>query len=218
MKRLGLLIPSSNVVLEPLAAKRTDIQVHVTRLGVLTVKLDPVSQAQFAMDTHVAAAKLLHDAKVDGIVWGGTSASWLGVAHDEAFVARVEAETGIPTTTTVLEINRQLRTMGAKRIGLVTPYTSDVAQRINQNYETLGFEIGAWRADGGDLSNDFAKISEDIIEGMIRDVAQEKVDAIVIMCTNVAGARIASNMTEILRVPVLDSAIATLNLPASFWK
>jgi hypothetical protein len=39
--------------------------------------------------------------------------------------------------------------MGAKRIGLVTPDTSGVTQRINQIYETLGFEIEAWRADGG---------------------------------------------------------------------
>ena len=216
--RLGLLIPSSNVVLEPLAAQRTDYQVHVTRLGVWDVKLDAASRAQFAMDTQVAAAKLLQDAKVDGIVWGGTSASWLGMVHDETFVHRVEAETGIPTTTCVLEINHQLNTLGAKRIGLVTPYTDDVAQQINRNYETLGFEIAAWRADGGDVSNDFAKISEGVIEAMVREVAEQGVDAIVIMCTNLAGARLAERLTSNLAIPVIDSAQATLSLRRSFGR
>ncbi|MFB0930675.1 MAG: Asp/Glu/hydantoin racemase, partial [Ascidiaceihabitans sp.] len=115
--RLGLLIPSSNVVLEPLAvrlqAKRPEVSVHVSRLGVIDVQLDATSRAQFEMDAQVAAAKLLCDAKVDQITWGGTSASWLGVAHDEAFVQRVTHETGVPATTCVLDINRRLRKLGA---------------------------------------------------------------------------------------------------------
>ena len=64
--RLGLLIPSSNVVLEPLAVQlqsiRPDLHVHVSRLGVIDVQLDAASRAQFEMDAHVAAAKLLCDA------------------------------------------------------------------------------------------------------------------------------------------------------------
>ncbi|MBN9673749.1 aspartate/glutamate racemase family protein [Roseibium aggregatum] len=212
MRRLGLLIPSSNVVLEPLAVKRSDLQVHVTRLGVLDVKLDADSLAQFAMDKQVAAAKLLCDAKVEAIVWGGTSASWLGIEHDETFVRRVEAETGVPTTTTVLEINRQLAALGAKRIGVVTPYTEDVAMQINRNYAAMGYEIGGWRHDGGDLSNDFAKIPEDTIQKMIEDVAQNDVEAVVIMCTNVAAADLADRLQPRLGISIIDSAAATLDL------
>ena len=93
--RLGLLIPSSNVVLEPLAvrlqAKRPEVSVHVSRLGVIDVQLDATSRAQFEMDAQVAAAKLLCDAKVDQITWGGTSASWLGIAHDEAVRAACDS-------------------------------------------------------------------------------------------------------------------------------
>ncbi|WP_158967149.1 maleate cis-trans isomerase family protein [Chachezhania sediminis] len=210
MTRLGLLVPSSNVVLEPLAAKVAGLSVHVTRLGVLDVALGDVSRAQFALDTQVAAAKLLCDAKVDRIVWGGTSASWLGLDHDLAFVARMEEETGVPTSTTVLQINRRLRDLGARRIGMVTPYTADVAQQINRVYEGLGFEIGAWSADGGDLSLDFASIPPDVVEAMVRQVAAAGVDAIVIMCTNVAGDQVADRLSAVLGVPVIDSAAATL--------
>ncbi|TYC58293.1 Asp/Glu/hydantoin racemase [Rhodobacterales bacterium] len=213
MRRLGLLIPSSNVVLEPLAATRSDLRVHFTRLGVLDVKLDSDSRAQFAMDKQVAAAKLLCDAKVETIVWGGTSASWLGIEHDEEFVRRVEAESGVPTTTTVLEINRRLATQGAKRIGIVTPYTAEVAEQINRNYASLGYEIAAWRHDGGDLSNDFAKIPAETIQEMILDVARNDVDAVIVMCTNVAAADLAKHLQSRLGIPIIDSAAATLDLP-----
>ena len=212
--RLGLVIPSSNVVLEPLAAAlqrdRADITVHVSRLGVLAVQLSDASRAQFELDAHVAAAVLLNDAKVDRIIWGGTSASWLGIAKDEAFVARVIAETGIPTTTSVLEINRQLDALGARRIAIVTPYTDDVAEQINDTYRGLGFEIAASRNHGGKMSLDFASIPPDAIADMVVEVAGAGPDAIVIMCTNVAGAAVAAKLAPELGLPILDSAAVTL--------
>lgn len=211
MTRLGLLIPSSNVVLEPLAARQTDMRVHVNRLPVYDVSLDPTSQAQFAMDGQVAAAKLLCDAKVDRIVWAGTSASWLGFEHDAVFAKRVTAETGIPTTTTILNINQELSELGIKRIGLVTPYTDEVAAQINRNYQNAGFTIGGWSNYGGTLSNDFAAITENEIEAMIRKVARQDVNAIVIMCTNLAAADLAINLKTSLDLPIIDSALSSFH-------
>ncbi|MGH1480343.1 MAG: maleate cis-trans isomerase family protein [Geminicoccales bacterium] len=214
--RLGLLIPSSNVVLEPLAAqlqaRRPEISVHVSRLGVLDVKLDAASRAQFEMERQIAAANLLCDAKVDQIIWGGTSASWLGIAHDETFTSRVEQETGITATTCVLEINRHLAELEATRLGMVTPYTNDVSAQINRNYAEMGFEVIASCNDGGEMSNDFAAIQPTVIERMIRDVAAAEPEAIIVMCTNVAAAALATELTATLGIPVLDSAAITLGL------
>ena len=71
MKRFGLLIPSSNVVLEALIKKtKIDATIHVARLADLDVKLDETSRAQFELEMQLDAAELLCDAKVDTIVWG----------------------------------------------------------------------------------------------------------------------------------------------------
>ena len=115
--------------------------------------------------------------------------------------------TGVPTGSCVLEINRQLDALGARRLGMVTPYTADVADQIKRNYESLGYEIAA---AAGDLSNDFASISQDTIAQMFRTVAVARPDAIVIMCTNVAGAALAQKMQEEVGCPIIDSAAATL--------
>ena len=87
-KRIGIVIPSSNVVIEPLVARsfwKSDNTVHFSRLGVVKIELDGGSLAQFEMEEQLSAAKKLGDARVDAIVWGGTSSSWLGIERDEEY-------------------------------------------------------------------------------------------------------------------------------------
>ena len=217
MKRFGLLIPSSNVVLEALIQKaKGDTIIHVARLGVLDVKLDETSRAQFELESQLGAAKLLCDAKVDAVVWGGTSASWLGIIHDLRFIDQMYQKTGVPTGSCVLEINRQLDALGARRLGIVMPYTADVADQIKRNYESLGYEIVNLAYEGGDQSNDFASMPQETIAQMIRNVAVAQPDAIVIMCTNVAGSALALAMQEEVGCPIIDSAAAALEAFAQF--
>lgn len=209
-KRLGVLIPSSNTVLEPLAARHlVQATVHFARLAVHDVTLDAISRAQFDLDARMQAARLLCDSGVQAIVWGGTSASWLGVDHDLRFVDRLGAETGLAAGSAVLEIYRQLSEMGARRLGLVTPYTPDVADRIASHLAACGHEVAASILLGGTLSRDFAAIGADTLARMIREAAAPGVDAVVIMCTNLRGAEVAEALQAEIGVTVIDSAIAT---------
>tara|TARA_R110001592_G_scaffold220038_2_gene474576 strand:+ start:445 stop:1155 length:711 start_codon:yes stop_codon:yes gene_type:complete len=213
-KRLGIVLPSSNTVLEPLAAKMladTGVTAHFSRLEVIDVALDHGSRAQFALQRHVDAAKLLADAKVDAIVWGGTSASWLGPEHDRAFCDAVSAATGIATTSCVLAMNRLLRPEPDFRLGLVTPYTDDVHAQIVENYRTMGFRCDASENHGGALSNDFADLPQQTIETMVRKVASARPDAIFIMCTNLRGAVVAETLSAELGLTVTDSAAITIS-------
>jgi maleate isomerase len=212
-KRIGVVLPSSNTVLEPLiqgALAGTGITAHFTRLGVVDVTLDAASMAQFEMQKHLEAARLLADAAVDVLIWGGTSSSWLGVARDREWCDTVQRETGIPAGTCVLEMNRRLIDLGVSRIGLVTPYTLDVQHRIIANYKGMGFECVGHAHHGGTLSKDYAAISPASVAQMVRRVAQTHPRAILIMCTNLHGAEEAAALEAELGIPVIDSAMATL--------
>lgn len=210
LKRLGILIPSSNIVLEPLASRYLgQATAHFTRLAVHDVTLDGTSRAQFELDARMQATRLLCDANVEAIVWGGTSASWLGLDHDRRFVEQIEIETGIAASSAVLEMNRQLVELGAVRLGLVTPYKRDVAERIAAQFTAIGYTIAASKFHGGTLSLDFAAIGADTITTMVREAAAPGVDAVVIMCTNVRGAEVAEALQKEIGVPIIDSAVAT---------
>jgi maleate isomerase len=214
MLRIGMLTPSSNTVLEPvtqrLAAAHADVSVHFSRFRVTAIGLDAQALGQFDDAPILAAADLLADAKVDVICWNGTSASWLGLERDRALVARIEARTGVRAATCMLGFFDQFRARGVSRLGLVTPYTEDVQDRIAAQYAREGVEVVSERHLGIRDNFTFGTVGEEVIAGMIRDVAAQRPDAIAIVCTNMNGARVAAELAEELGLPVLDSVAVTL--------
>ena len=97
-KRLGMITPSSNSVLEPVTSSMTagvtGVTAHFSRFRVTEIALDTAALNQFDAAVMLPAADLLADAKVDAIAWNGTSASWLGVHRDISLCAAITARTG----------------------------------------------------------------------------------------------------------------------------
>lgn len=213
-RRIGIILPSSNTVVEPMVATalgNRDATVHFSRLGVFDVTLDAASLAQFTMRKHLEAAQLLADARVDVLIWGGTSAAWLGIETDLEWSEVITRETGIPATTCVLEMNRQLAQRAVRRVALVTPYTADVQSRIIATYRSLDFDVVAEAHHGGAVSNDYAAIAPQAIAAMIRSVATARPEAILVMCTNMRGAACAAAMEAETGIWIIDSAQATFD-------
>ncbi|MBS1165054.1 MAG: Asp/Glu/hydantoin racemase [Proteobacteria bacterium] len=210
-KRLGMLIPSSNTVVEPetnrLIPPGEPVSVHISRLKVVQLTADDGSLRQFELDRILAAADLLADAKVDLILWNGTAASWLGFERDAVMIKAIEEATGIRATTAIVALNDRLKDIGARRIGLVTPYVEALERRIIDNYEAAGFEVAAAVRANLTVNTDYAAILPATIADMAREVARTPVDAILILCTNLAGASIATPLSAELGVPVLDSVV-----------
>lgn len=217
--RLGMLTPSSNTVLEPvtygLIAGMPDVTVHFARFEVVEISLASGSAAQFSDGPILEAARLLSHAKCHSITWNGTSASWLGFDRDEHLVSRIEATTGIPAATCVLAYRQHFRAFGFQRIGLVTPYTSDVQRRIRDNFGKAGIPCSAERHAGLTENFAFAEVSDREIEAMTRAVIAEGCDAAAIVCTNMNGAGIARRISHELKVPVLDSVVVALSAALS---
>ena len=208
-KRLGMLVPSSNTVIEAELPRLlpTDgaVTCHISRLPVVTIAADAGSRGQFDPAPMLVAAALLADAQVDLILWNGTAASWLGFGQDRALAEAIERRTGIPATTAVLGINERLGQIGARRIGLVTPYVAVLEADIVRNYAAAGIDIVA--AERLDITDNvtFGDVPPARIATMIRAVAQAEPDAIVVMCTNLAGASLTGPLETDLGLPILDS-------------
>ena len=204
-----MLVPSSNTVLEPETTKLLpldgSVTAHVSRLRVVHISDDPASRQQFELARAADAADLLADAAVDLILWNGTAASWLGFDYDRALVAAIEARTGIRTTTALMAINEALRRLGARRIGLVTPYIAALEAGIVANYASTGIAVVSARRLDLTVNTAFADVTPDRIGRMVEAVAEARPDAIVIMCTNLAGASLTEALADRLGIPVLDS-------------
>lgn len=211
---IGILTPSSNTVLEPLTsamvADLSDVSAHFGRFGVTEISMNAGSQSQFDLENPLAAARLLADARVDAIVWSGTSASWLGFERDTNLCGRIEQETGIPAGSSVLAINDLFAAVGASTFGLVSPYVEDVQQRIVANYAANGLTCVAEQHLNEIVNYAFAEFDEATIAEQIRQVAAAKPDAITVMCTNMRGARIVPELEQELDIPIFDSTAAAV--------
>lgn len=209
-----MLTPSSNTVLEPalarMAAGVPGLSLHFSRFRVTQISLDAAGLGQFDLAPMVAAAELLADAEVDAIAWNGTSAAWLGFARDEELCRRITAATGVPATSATLAFRDAFRALAIRRVGLVTPYTSDVQDRIRANWAEAGFPCTAARHLGLSHNFAFAAVDAEAVAALVREVAAESCDAAAVVCTNLRGGEVAPRLERELGMPVLDSVAVTL--------
>ena len=212
--RLGIVTPSSNTVIEPLTSAILDdlpeVTAHFPRFKVTEISLSPASVAQFDDEQILGAAALLADAKVDAVAWSGTSAAWLGFARDVALCDRILKSTGHPAGTATLALNEALAASGVKRLGLVTPYRDDVQAKIVANYEAAGIAVVSERHLGISDNYAFAEEPPDRIEALIREVAADKPEAIAVLCSNMRGAPLVSELEAEFGIPIHDSVAVTV--------
>lgn len=212
--RLGMLTPSSNTVLEPVCARMAadlkDTSVHFSRFTVTRIALDQTALGQFDTTPMVGASMLLADAKVDVIAWNGTSASWLGLDSDRDLVGMIESRTNIPAATCVLSMMDALRLLNARTYALVTPYTSDVQERIVDNLEGHGLSCVAEVHFGLSDNFSFGTVPPSRVRTALREVCAARPDAVIVLCTNLAGAPVAAEIEAETSVPVLDSVALTM--------
>jgi maleate isomerase len=226
-RRIGIITPSSNTCLEPTTYRMLSgtganaATAHFARIPVTRIALDDRADRQFSTDAMLDAARLLADADVDVVTWGGTAGSWLGLEHDRTLCAAVTEVTGIPATTSTLALLDALRAYGVTRLGLAAPYTDDVVGRIAEVYRDAGTEVVASAALGLTENTAFAEVTGKQVDELIDGAAGRPDDgaeggsaggvhAVAVVCTNVFGAGRVADAEARLGIPVFDSTSATV--------
>lgn len=217
-RRIGMITPSSNTMVEPLTSAMTahlldDLSVHYTRISVTRIALDQGSLDQFERDAMLGAARLLADANVDVICWNGTSGAWKGTAADVALCDAITAETGIPATTGTLAQFAAFRAHGISRYALAVPYLEDVRDAIVQVYGDAGFTCVNSAYLGISTNFAFAEVGLDTLRELVRTADHPDAQAIVIVCTNLAAARLVQELEQERGKPVHDSLVVSLWQP-----
>lgn len=212
--RIGMLVPSSNTVAEPytqaMLAGTPHITLHVARFRVTRLDRSEAALAQFTAEPLLAAASLLADAKPHAICLNATSSCYTGLGGDRALVTALAEATGIPGATAMLGLEALLKRIGARRIGLVTPFLHDVQEATLEVLRGEGWPIVAERHlnDPGNYS--FAEWPDERVAELAREVAGEGVDCIAIVSTNLRGGKVAPVLERELGLPVLDTVATAL--------
>src|ERR1700704_5638891 len=120
----GVLIPSTNTTVETeMSRLPSGYQAHYARL----MSNKPGHPFAASLDEDIDyQAKLLGTAKVEMVILIQTSASVFTENYDEITTRRISAAAGVPAITSAHAMGRALHALGARRIGLVSPYSEEV--------------------------------------------------------------------------------------------
>lgn len=212
--RIGMLTPSSNSVVEPWCYKIIgsveNISVHFGRVEVLWIDDKKASLSQFYDENMIKGFDLLSHVKPMVIGWNGTSASWLGLEQDRVLIDIIKKRTGCRVVTSTLSIIEALTALDISKIGLVTPYVDSIQKKIINNFELEQLKCVSERHFNMTDNFSFGEISESKIASAVEEVISEGAEAVIILCTNLAGAGIVSTLEKRTGVPILDSVVLTI--------
>ncbi|WOH80319.1 hypothetical protein RX327_31610 [Bradyrhizobium sp. BEA-2-5] len=129
----------------------------------------------------------------DVIALGCTSAAM--VIGPQALERRVNAvHPGARVTDPFTGINAALSALGSARLGFVSPYPRDVAEKMIAEIEGNGFEVPAavgFQSDTGEVRFDSPFISErSVCDAVRRVISQAEVDTVIVACTQMRVAAV----------------------------
>jgi maleate isomerase len=188
-KKIGMLTPSSNTILEPVCSRIfndvPEVTCHYSRFPVTKISLEQDALQQFDYTPMLKAAELLAHAEVDVIAWNGTSGGWLGFDIDRELCSLIKKATGIPATTSMLAQMEAFKEHNVKSLHLVTPYIPKINELIIEQYKIHG-DIEVINVEGcaQTVNRSFSQVDHDRIETMIKAVSATQADGLSIVCTN----------------------------------
>jgi maleate isomerase len=179
-------------------------------LPVTAITNDQHDRLQFGLAPMLEASRLLADARVDAILWSGTSGTWEGLDTDRRLATAIRETTGIPATSASLALLEAFTELNVRRYGLIVPYIERITNAIVANFGAMGYSCSGRTFESLTTNWEFANVRASVLAERARAVARQGVDAIVIDCTNLRGADVVEELESELQVPVLDSVVVGL--------
>ena len=127
-KRLGLVLPSVNTVVEPWfnAVAPEGVTFHAARM-LLDSNLTADAVRRMDREEGLHAVEQLVSCKPAAIAYCCTASSVIqGVPYDDVLIHEIERVAKVPAVTATRAITRGLELLGARRLAVASPYTDEI--------------------------------------------------------------------------------------------
>ena len=209
--KIGLLVVSTDLVCEPAFNKTVPpgVSIHTARM---TFR-EATPEALLRMTSHIErAAKDVGSAKVDLIVFGCTSGSFLkgNKSRNEEITRRIEDAAKTPAITTTTAVVEALKKLGIKRVAVVTPYIDAINMNGRKYLENMGFKV--LNILGMQLTNPqrYQSVRPLEVYKFARTVDTSEADGMFISCTAFRSLEIAELLEKDIGKPVVTSNSASI--------
>jgi maleate isomerase len=209
-KRLGVIVPSGNVIMEPDMYRMAPPNVSAHFARAVATEDTPEQLAGMINDVP-HTCELLSHGNMDVYAFGCTGGSFFGgVGYDQKIIDIMQTATGKPATTTSTAVLDALRTIGVKRISLASPYETWLNERAKNFFQGHGFEVIAMKGFGIVDTEGIAGQTPERIFNLVMEVDRPESEAIFISCTDFRGAEVLDRIETELGKPAISSNQATM--------
>lgn len=222
--RLGVLLPSLSVVIEPEFAKMTPegVVCHFQRFpfkgGRAGLAPGEVVEASRVIEElrglgalAVEAAEVIFDVKPSVVAMCCTGGSFVGGGgYDRMLIQRIQQRIGnIPTTTASTAALDALSALGVRRISLATPYPKELAKLQEKFLEDNGVEVlhTTWISKRTTLASE---LPPEAVYSLVEEANESESEAIFLSCANLYTIELIEKLEEDLKKPVITSIQATM--------
>jgi maleate isomerase len=209
---LGTLTPQANTTVEPEFAVLMPAGTSWINARLTSPKGTIEERLVDYFATMETALGQFANAPVGAVAVACTGASYLaGPEAEDAMIARAEAKMRVPLVTSGVAVVAALNALGAKKIGLVSPYTPSLNQSSRRYWTQRGFTVSA-QSDAYRDSPDFHPIYSLTAAAAAAALAKmegQDVDAIVMLGTGMPTLRPILDRPFVGRAPVLSCMLAT---------
>ena len=169
---IGVMTPAMNTVVQPelelLRPAGVTNQMQRFRLGGDKLSDDWFAEAGKLMDCNPLALAI-------GLT---TDAGPGGVAKLQARCVELAAQVGIPVCNASIATQQALRTLGAKRVAVLTPFNAEIDLVVKGNLEAGGFEVVDIRGTAAASLPEICETPLQQIREQLQQLAQSDCDAI----------------------------------------
>ena len=210
MKRIGLLVPSANTVVEPEFWRMAPhgVSLHAARMRNSSCDVED----SIRMLDHVErAADELGSANVNVIAFACTSGSFVqGADGERDLQATIERASGATAVTTSGAVVAALKGLGARRLAMYTPYPAELNQREVTFLRAHGLDVVHERGLGITDAVAIADVSGARLLEFVHDAPPpDEADTLFVSCTNLAPLDSIATLEREFDRPVISSNTAT---------
>ena len=207
-RKLGVLVPSSNITLEyemPMMAP-CGVSIHFSRIPQTE---DNEEQLSAMIDYVPENAELLAHARVDAIAFGCTSGSFIkGMGYDKKVIDAIQDSTGIMATTTSTAVVEALKIAGIKKLSVGAPYSHSIMDKLKEFLEKNGFEVV--KIEGLDMLSGEGDLPLDTTYDLVRKIDHPDSEGIFISCTDFKTVELLEILENDFGKKVITSNQATM--------
>jgi len=210
--RVGLLIPSSNTVMEVdlYRGLPPPITIHAARMYL--EETTPEGEKRMISEEVPRGAALLKTLLPHLVVFGCTSAGALSGPNFSADINReIGPMVGCPVLDILTAVKEELNRLGARKVAVLTPYSSELNRSIQASLETYGFRVLSIAGMGITVNFDLATPTpEEIVDFARKSGLSSSAEALFLSCTNFRALEALPLLQENFHLPILTSNQAVI--------